>query len=310
MHPWMDPAREVRLWPHDHAAVYRAYDRIFGCRSHGWANLQATHINLPYASDDEFARLHAVLRVIAAILPALTAASPYMEGRATGVLDQRMEAYRRNAEAIPEMNGELIPEIVTTAAEYERRILQPLYRAIAPHDPNGVMQHEWLNARGVIPRFDRSALELRVVDTQECPLIDTGFAALVMDLAQSLWERELRRPSADTQLPTKILLDVFLRCVHESDKARIESPELLRLFGMRQPDCEAGALWWTIAERLDRENAARAAVWRTAVEFVLARGPLARRLLRAVGPRPNRGALHELYAALCDALAAGKPFDP
>jgi hypothetical protein len=43
---------------------------------------------------------------------------------------------------------------------------------------------------------------------------------------------------------------------------------------------------------------------------VLTRGPLARRLLRAVGPRPSRGALHELYTALADALQAGTPFDP
>src|SRR5690606_13298875 len=28
MHPWMDPRREVRLWPHEHNAVYEAFDRI------------------------------------------------------------------------------------------------------------------------------------------------------------------------------------------------------------------------------------------------------------------------------------------
>jgi hypothetical protein len=51
-------------------------------------------------------------------------------------------------------------------------------------------------------------------------------------------------------------------------------------------------------------------VWRPTLEYVLTRGPLARRLVRAVGPRPSRTALHELYAALADALEAGKPFDP
>ena len=39
-------------------------------------------------------------------------------------------------------------------------------------------------------------------------------------------------------------------------------------------------------------------------------GPLARRPLRAIGPRPDRAALHELYTALCNALASGTPFDP
>jgi hypothetical protein len=51
-------------------------------------------------------------------------------------------------------------------------------------------------------------------------------------------------------------------------------------------------------------------VWRGIAEYVLTRGPLARRLLRAIGPRPSRGALPELYSALADALHEGKPFDP
>ena len=58
MHPWMDPARETRLWPHDNAHVYRQYDEIFDCSRHGWSNLQSTHINLPFANDMEFARVY------------------------------------------------------------------------------------------------------------------------------------------------------------------------------------------------------------------------------------------------------------
>ena len=310
MHPWMDPARETRLWPHEHAEVYRAYDRIFGCRSHGWANLQSTHVNLPFAGDAEFARVHAALRVIAPLVPALAAASPYADARAPGPLDYRMEVYRTNADAIPEMNGNLVPEIVTSRADYERTILAPLYRAIAPHDAGGLMQHEWLNARAVIARFDRSALELRVMDAQECPRMDVGLAAIVMDLAQSLCERELARPEPGNQLPSKLLADILLRCVHDADRARIESPDFLGVFGMARRECSAGDLWSFLADRLERERAPRAAVWGAPVEFALARGPLARRLLRAIGPRPDRPALHELYTALCDALEAGKPFDP
>ena len=45
-------------------AVYRAYDRIFGCQGHGWSNLQSMHINLPFKDDAEFGRLHAAIRVL------------------------------------------------------------------------------------------------------------------------------------------------------------------------------------------------------------------------------------------------------
>ena len=47
MHPWMNPASETRLWPHDQAPIYQAYDRVFGCGQHGQANLQSMHLNLP-----------------------------------------------------------------------------------------------------------------------------------------------------------------------------------------------------------------------------------------------------------------------
>lgn len=76
MHPWMDPHRETRLWPHEDNAIYAAYDRIFGCQGHGWSNLQSTHINLPFADDQEFARLHAAIRFLLPIVPALAASSP------------------------------------------------------------------------------------------------------------------------------------------------------------------------------------------------------------------------------------------
>jgi hypothetical protein len=248
--------------------------------------------------------------VIVPVLPALTAASPYVDGRAAGTLDCRLEAYRTNADAVPEMNGDMVPEIVSTRAEYEQRILKPLYRAIEPHDPEHILQYDWLNARGVIARFDRSALEIRVMDTQECPQMDVGIAALVTDLAQWLYERRFIRAGSQTQLPTKMLAGILMQCVRDADRARIDEPEFLEIFGLTRRQCDAASLWSTIAERLDRENTRHARFWRAPVDFALSRGPLARRLLRAVGPRPDRTALHELYAALCAALAGGRPFNP
>ena len=40
-----------------------------------------------------------------------------------------------------------------------------MYRQIAPLDPDHVVQYEWLNSRGAIARFDRNAIEIRVIDT-------------------------------------------------------------------------------------------------------------------------------------------------
>ncbi|MCZ7598158.1 MAG: glutamate-cysteine ligase family protein [Gammaproteobacteria bacterium] len=165
MHPWMDPHTETRLWPHDYNPIYEAYNRIFDCRGHGWSNLQSMHVNLPFAGEDEFVRLHAAIRAALPILPMLAAGSPYCDGRASGALDHRMQVYRGNAARIPSIAGHVVPEAVTGIDAYHELILAPMYADIAPHDPDGILQEEWLNSRGAIARFDRNAIEIRVLDS-------------------------------------------------------------------------------------------------------------------------------------------------
>ncbi|HET9233312.1 MAG TPA: glutamate-cysteine ligase family protein, partial [Candidatus Eisenbacteria bacterium] len=94
MHPWMDPDREFRTWPHEGGPVYGTFHRIFDCRGHGWANLQSVHLNLPFANDAEFGRLHAAIRLVLPLLPALAASSPARSGRLTGFMDTRLNVYR------------------------------------------------------------------------------------------------------------------------------------------------------------------------------------------------------------------------
>ena len=59
------------------------------------------------------------------------------------------------------MAGRVIPEPVFDKKSYEEQIFQRIYADIAPHDPQGILQHEWLNSRGAIARFDRNAIEIR-----------------------------------------------------------------------------------------------------------------------------------------------------
>ncbi len=115
MHPWMDPYKETKLWLHDSKEIYDTYDRIFNCQGHGWSNLQSMHINLPFADDREFKLLHSAIRTILPILPAMSASSPIVDGEITGLMDTRLEVYRRNAERIPSITGLIVPEAVSRA---------------------------------------------------------------------------------------------------------------------------------------------------------------------------------------------------
>jgi glutamate---cysteine ligase / carboxylate-amine ligase len=309
MHPWMDPHREMVLWPHDYSVVYEAFNRIFDCRGHGWANLQAVHLNLPFADDAEFARLHAAIRVLLPILPALSASSPIIDGRASGVLDTRLDVYRTNCRRIPLATGQVIPEPVFSEADYRRHILEPLYAEIAPLDPNGDVQHEWLNSRGAIARFERNTIEVRVLDVQECPQADVAICALIADVLESLAEGRWNDPAGLETRDTGPLYELLLSTIRDADRAVIRDPDYLRLFGVQTDrSMEAGALWKHLAQSLSPKARSAEPSLRPALETILERGPLARRILTAAGPNPSRGLLTAVYRRLCDCLAAGEMF--
>lgn len=306
MHPWMDPDREMRIWPHDNAEIYAAFDRIFSCRGHGWANLQSAHLNLPFANDEEFGRLHAAVRLVLPALPALAASSPLQEGRLTGIADTRLETYRHNARRLPIVSGRVIPEPVFTRAEYEGELLAGLYRAIRPHDPEGLLQEEWLNARGAIARFDRGAIEIRVLDVQEHPEADVAICALaaaaVRALAEGRWlpAAELRGFSVEP------LAELFLRTVTQAEDALLDDAAWLRAFGLPAQPLRAGDFWRQLAEQL---LPASSPFW-PPLRVILERGSLSSRLRRACGPAPQRERLREIYRTLADCLEQGTPFLP
>mgnify|MGYP000845355132 CR=1 FL=1 len=308
MHPWMDPKRDARLWPHEYAEVYRTYDRIFGCRSHGYANLQSMHLNLSFADDPEFGRLHAAARVLLPLLPAIAASSPFTEGRHPGWLDHRLEVYRHNADRIPAIVGSVIPEPVFSQAAYQREILDVIYQAISPFDPAGSLQDEFLNARGAIARFSRGSLELRLMDVQECPKADLALAQLVVTVLQLLAGEQWSSLADLQSTPSRPLEQVLDRTARQADAAILVEP-LPRLFGWPGSlPCTAGELWQHLVRTalatspFDPEST-------SAFELILRQGPLARRLFQATGPAPDRDRLRSVYRRLCECLAENRLFD-
>ena len=312
MHPWMDPARETRLWPHDNSVVYQAFDRVFGCQGHGWSNLQSVHLNLPFADDEQFGRLHAAIRLLLPILPALAASSPLVEGRTTGWLDSRLDVYRGNSRKVPSVAGQVVPEPVFTAAAYDREIFQRIYADIAPYDPGGVLQDEWLNARGAIARFGRGTIEIRVLDVQECPGADLAICAAIVAVLQALVAEEWTPLAQQQRWQVEPLAAIFLAVARDAEAARIENVEYLRALGLQTSHgCSAGELWrHLLAVCRDRLGPA-AAPWQETWNVLADEGPLARRILRRLGnsgPSPSRELLYNLYRKLAECLAEGRMF--
>ncbi len=307
-HPWMDPFRETRIWPHHYSAIYEAYNKIFDCRGHGWSNLQSAHLNLPFAGDEEFGRLHAAIRVLLPILPALAASTPIVDGRLQDFLDYRMEVYRTNSSKIPSLTGEVIPEAVFTRADYDTRIFQRIYRDIRPHDPDTVLQNEWLNARGAIARFDRSAIEIRILDVQECPLADLAVASLIINTLRALVDGLWSDPACLQQWRTDGLAEILFKTIKSAEKNTISNGDYLNIFGLRKKgEMTAGDLWCHILQEI-KSRYPLPEVFLEPLHIITQQGTLASRIVRHIDNDLSRPALSRVYGRLCDCLAQGVMF--
>ncbi|MEQ9616756.1 MAG: glutamate-cysteine ligase family protein [Phycisphaerales bacterium] len=304
MHPWMNPDTETRLWPHENNEIYRTYDRIFGCKGHGWGNLQSTHINLPFANDEEFAKLHAALRLVLPILPALAASSPIVEGKWSPISDYRMEVYRNNAKRVPMMNGLIVPEPVYSRTGYERDILGRLYDQLAPLDPEGVLRYEFANARGAMARFDRGAIEIRVLDIQECPLADIAVAAFVVEVVKALVDERWQSTEAQRATKTEPLYEVLLDTIRYAERTRVTHREILDAFGFTRSLVWAGDIWARLLEDVMPDHP----VYTPVLRRLLRAGTLATRIARDIRRFPTRTELQEIYAELARCLDEGTLF--
>jgi gamma-glutamyl:cysteine ligase YbdK (ATP-grasp superfamily) len=176
-----------------------------------------------------------------------------------------------------------------------------MYREIAPFDPDGILRHEWLNVRGAIPRFDRNAIEIRVIDVQECPQADLAIAAAVTAVVRALYDAE----SMPQAIGTDALVSILHACIRDAEQALIDDAGYLRLLGFPGRQCQAGELWRHLIEATPPDGSEH---WREPLRVMLEQGPLARRILRAVGPDCPKARLDAVYRELCDCLEAGRMF--
>jgi hypothetical protein len=304
MHPLMNPQNETRLWPHGQNSIYATYNRIFDCRGHGWSNLQSVHINLPFSGDDEFGRLHAAIRLVLPLLPGLAASSPIVEGRVTGKEDNRLDFYSQNQKKIASIIGHVIPERVFTERDYQEKIFAPIKRDITPHDPEGVLEEEWLNSRGAIARFERQAIEIRVLDIQESVRADFAVVSLVVSLVQSLVNETWLSYEEQRQADELELKSCFLGALDLGGQFMVRQPFLLQAFGLKEP-VSLQTLWQQVARALDGEHYPLVH-FRDEVQQLLSKGTLSSRIRRQLGSSPQRGAVESVYHELARCLADGR----
>lgn len=187
MHPLLS-LDQTSYWDHEDKEIYDLYDDLFDLRQHGWLNIQALQINVHYESEADMIAMFNRMRSLVPYLVAISASSPFVEGRSTGPMDNRLIHYRQNQKRVPLICNNIIPERLVSRRQHDE-IIESIYtdlRAIG----GGELCHEWIDSRGVIVRYHRECLELKACDEQECLRSDMAVTAFVLALLRADLELE------------------------------------------------------------------------------------------------------------------------
>lgn len=301
-HPWFDPQQHFELWPHGDHSIYDTYNRLFGCGGHGWSNLQSTHLNLPFSDEQEFIELYSAIRILLPLLPALAASTPFIEGRKTDSIDARLTYYGKNQAKYPVISGDIVPEPIESIENYNQHILEPIYTVIRQIECNGLLEHEWVNSRGAIARFDRYAIEIRVLDTQECPKVDIALVEFITLLLKEIIQQPHSQNMKNISQAT--LVKIYNTCIKNGSNAVIDSADYLNIFGFLKNIATAQQLWQELFERVATQLSECS---RSIIYYILTQGNLSERLITAYNNDPN---LSKIYERLAMCLKKNTVFKP
>jgi gamma-glutamyl:cysteine ligase YbdK (ATP-grasp superfamily) len=219
MHPLLK-LDETSVWPHRHRKIYQAYSEIFNLKQHGWLNIQSFHLNLPYAREKTGILLHNLLAGLCPYLPAISAASPIIEGTIGLSVDNRLIFYKANQREVPSVVGDVVPEYASSFDQYRTEVIGRYSRDLADAGAGKeLLFKEWVNSRGVIFRFDRSALEVRVMDEQECVKSDVALSCFVRAALRGLLAED------DDLLPHPLLVRDFNAVTAKGLNAEVLHPK-------------------------------------------------------------------------------------
>lgn len=304
-HPLLLPVNAT-AWDGERDPLYLLPADVFPRLVHGHVNAAGLTLGLPFANDQEFARLHAAIRLLLPIIPALTASSPLLEGRRTGFLDARLEAMLHTHEDRPELMGSVVPEAVFTQEDHDRIVLAPIAQALARHGRDVHTDAEAANARAAVAFFDRGILELRVLEPQERPDVDLALVEFVTVVLKALMNGRWVSTYLQRAWTGTDLLAIYLQVIKDAGSTLIANRDYLIMFGLlKQEQLSARRLWQHLFVELYDELGEDA---RGHVGHILESGCLASRILEQVGREPSEERIRKTYSELAGCLAEGRSF--
>jgi gamma-glutamyl:cysteine ligase YbdK (ATP-grasp superfamily) len=296
MHPLLR-LEETSVWPHRHRKIYQEYSKVFNLKQHGWLNIQSFHLNLPYSNEEKGILLHNLLAGLCAYLPAISASSPICEGAIGPDVDNRLYFYKVNQLEVPSVTGEVIPEPISSFDQYRKEVIRQYSQDLAKAGAGKrILFKEWVNSRGVIFRFDRKALEVRVIDEQECVKSDVALSCFIRAALRGLIAERIE------PLPHQLLVRDFNSVMAKGLNAKVLHPngETARqvcqhLFNLALENAEEDEkkYLWIVKKRIESGNLSEL---------------IRERVLRKSQKADFKEAILSVYSTLIKCLADNQPY--
>ncbi len=299
MHPFLELG-DAKVWPHRDRQIYRALSKIFNINQHGWLNIQSFQLNLSYSGEDRAMKLHNALANILPYIPAISASSPIYESKIGGCADNRLHFYQINQKEVPSITGDVVPEYVRSFEEYRKTTIQRYSLDLTRFNaPKSILFKEWMNSRGAIFRFDRKAIEIRIMDEQECIKSDVALSCFIRALLRGLLRKSKNRLP---HLPHDVLVNDLSAVIKSGLDAQVRHPAgstarevCCHLYRIAEESAspEERRYLWIIKRRIEEGN-------------------LSNLVLRAVAKKAQRTDLEEailnVYSSLTENLRENKVY--
>ena len=158
--------------------------------------------------------------------------------------------------------------------------------------------------KGSYCRFQRNAIEIRVLDIQECPAADLAVLKLIVSTIRSLSEGRFSKLEQQKKWEVDPLYTILKSCIKDAEEAIIDNTDYLKLFGYEGGALNAGELWQFLASKatdLSEEDM-------EIIQKIGKEGTLSTRISRKLNNSTDHNKLVEVYRELSNCLQENKMF--
>jgi len=262
-------------------------------------------IDLHFAREADFGRLHAAVRMVLPLLPALSASTPFRDGRATGFHSTRLRACIDLYDRHPERVGAFVPEPVFEPADHDREVLSPIARATSTGKRGEAPDAQLLNLRCATAHLDQGIIAIHGIDAQENPAADMAVTEFTISVMRALVAGRWTSNYLQRAWSSEDLMGVMQSTIRDGSRATIANRDFLFMLGMLKQDrVPASELLKHLFVELYGELSENA---RGHLGLIIEHGCLATRMLAKAGKRPGAERIRSVCAQLAACRTAG-PF--